>query len=112
MEDGAGSDREGAGDGSEGEVRPMVRWHGGKWVLAPWIISHFPPHQIYTEAFGGAASVLLKKPRCYAEIYNDLDGEIVNLFRVARERGKDLVALLEFDAETGEWQPRKVFFQS
>lgn len=58
-------------------TRPLLRYHGGKWRLADWLIKHFPPHNVY-----GAASVLLKKPRCYAEVYNDLDGDIVNVFRV------------------------------
>lgn len=75
--------------------RPVVRWHGGKWLLAPWIISHFPPHRVYTECFGGGGSVLLRKDRAYAEVYNDLDGKIVNLFRVLRsDRVQELVHML------------------
>jgi DNA adenine methylase len=65
-------------------TRPLLRWHGGKWLLAPWIIAQFPPHLVYVEPFGGAGSVLMRKPRCYAEIWNDLDGSVVNLFRVLR----------------------------
>lgn len=74
--------------------RPALRYHGGKWMLAPWIISHFPAHRIYVEPFGGAASVLLQKECSYGEVYNDLDGEICNLFRVIREKPAELTRAL------------------
>lgn len=75
---------------------PALRYHGGKFRLAPWILQFFPEHQTYVEPFGGAAGVLLQKPRSYAEIYNDLDGEIVNFFRVLRapETRRQLVELV------------------
>ncbi|ENO7479052.1 DNA adenine methylase [Citrobacter amalonaticus] len=64
---------------------PAIRYHGGKFRLAPWIIEQMPNHVCYVEPFGGAAGVLLQKPRSYAEVYNDLDSEVVNLFRVLRD---------------------------
>jgi DNA adenine methylase len=68
--------------------RPVLRYHGGKWLLAPWIISHFPPHEIYVEPFGGAASVLMRKKRSRVEVYNDLWTTVVNVFRVLRDSEK------------------------
>lgn len=78
-------------------TRPVLRYHGGKFRLAPRLIDLFPPHHVYTEAFGGSASVLMQKPRSHAEIYNDLDREVVNVFRVLQnpKRARRLAALLE-----------------
>lgn len=80
----------------EGPTRPVLRYHGGKYRLGRWIVGHLPSHRVYTEAYGGAASVLLQKPRSYAEVYNDMDGELCNLFRVLRDpaQARELKRLL------------------
>ncbi len=70
--------------------RPLLNYYGGKWTSAPWIISHFPEHKIYVDVFGGAASVLLRKPRSHMEIVNDIDAEIVNVYHMLRDRGDEL----------------------
>lgn len=66
---------------------PAIRYHGGKFRLAPWVMEFFPDHRIYVEPFGGAAGVLIQKPRAYSEVYNDLDGDMVNFFRVVQNAG-------------------------
>jgi DNA adenine methylase len=66
--------------------RSLLRYFGGKWAIAPWVLAHLPPHRVYVEPFGGAASILLRKPRSRIEVYNDLDEEIVTIFKVVQDR--------------------------
>lgn len=67
-------------------TKPLMRYHGAKFRLAPWVMGFFPEHHTYVEPFGGAAGVLLQKPRSASEVYNDLDGDIVNVFRVLQDQ--------------------------
>ncbi|MCF4991592.1 DNA adenine methylase, partial [Pseudomonas gessardii] len=73
---------------------------------------HFPAHTCYVESFGGAAGVLMQKSRSYAEVYNDMDGDIVNLFRVfqaeqSRNALAELLVLTPYSREEFElaWEP-------
>lgn len=82
--------------------RPALKYYGGKWQLAPWIISNFPPHDSYVEPFGGGGSVLLRKSRVALETYNDADRQVVNYFRVLRERPDELIRQLQLTAWADE----------
>ncbi len=72
------------------QIRPPVKWHGGKHRLASRITAFFPAHNTYVEPFGGAASVLLNKEPSPVEVYNDLDERVSRLFWVLREQGDEL----------------------
>lgn len=66
--------------------RSPIAWIGGKHYLAQRIINAFPAHDVYVEVFGGGAHVLARRKLGQAaEIYNDTNGDLVNLFRVIRE---------------------------
>jgi DNA adenine methylase len=72
-------------------TNPVLKYYGGKFRLGRWIISHLPEHEHYVEPFGGGGSVLFQKEPSRLETYNDLDGDVVNFFRVLRDRPDELV---------------------
>jgi site-specific DNA-adenine methylase len=68
----------------------ILHYPGSKWSMADWIISHFPEHQTYLEPFFGSGAVLFSKKRSELETINDIDGEVINLFKVIREKPDEL----------------------
>lgn len=71
-------------------MNTLLKYPGGKWRIAEWIISHFPPHKVYCEPFFGSGAVFFSKSPNYIETINDIDGNVVNLFRVCREHPEEL----------------------
>lgn len=79
-------------------MKAIMRYPGSKWGTADWIISHFPDHYeklVYVEPFSGSAAVFFSKRPSVVETINDLDGDVVNLFRILRDRPEDLRRQLE-----------------
>ncbi|MEV4474681.1 DNA adenine methylase [Nonomuraea sp. NPDC049504] len=70
-------------------------YYGAKSRLAPWILSFVPDHITYVEPFVGSGAVLLAKPPSRTEVINDLNGDVVNFWRVLRDRHDELVARLQ-----------------
>ena len=71
----------------------ILKYPGSKWTLSPWIVAHFPQgytQVTYLEPFFGSGAVFFTKERSQIETINDLDDNVVNLFRVARDRPEDL----------------------
>lgn len=68
--------------------RPVMRYHGAKFRIASWIMDFFPTHHTYIELFGGAAGVLMQKPRSESEVYNDIDSDVSNVFSVLQDPEK------------------------
>lgn len=81
--------------GSMTTPRCVVKWPGGKWAIAGWIAAQLPTTPVYLELFFGSGAVLVARPPSIAEMANDLDDQVVNLFEIIRERPDELAAALE-----------------
>ena len=77
--------------GSQGRRRIAFGWYGGKYSHLDWLLPLLPSCHHYCEPFGGSAAVLLNRDPSPVETYNDLDGEVVNFFRVLRQHKDELI---------------------
>ena len=101
-------------------MKAVLKYPGAKNRLAPWICEHIPHHDVYLEPFAGSLAVLFNKERSHIETVNDLDGNIVNFFKVLRENGKLLIGDVAFStraqlerckADCGdEWDEDEIYF--
>lgn len=84
-------------------AQPIIPWLGGKRRLANQIIPLFPPHECYVEAFcGGAALYFLRPMPAPVEVLNDLNGELVNLYRVVQNHLEEFVRQFKWAVSSRE----------
>ena len=71
--------------------RIVFGWYGGKFSHLDWLLPLLPKTHCYCEPFSGSAAVLMNRIPSPVETYNDIDGDVVNFFRVLRDRPDDLI---------------------
>lgn len=72
-------------------LKPIIPWIGGKGRLVDDILPLFPDHQCYVELFAGAAALYFNKQPAQAEVINDINGELVNLYRVVKHHLEEFI---------------------
>ncbi len=71
--------------------RIVFGWYGGKFTHLDWLLPLLPEAHHYCEPFSGSAAVLLNREPAAVETYNDIDGDVVNFFKILRDRPNDLI---------------------
>lgn len=72
-------------------AEPIIPWMGGKRRLADTLLQRFPPHECYVELFAGGAALYFLRPPAQVEVINDINGELVNLYRVVQHHLEEFV---------------------
>lgn len=89
----------------------FIPWIVGKSRLAPAIIERFPSHACYVEAFCGAAAVFFAKIPSDVEVLNDINGELVNLYRVVQNHVEEFGRQFKWalsSRQVFEWEKKKL----
>ena len=74
-----------------GRRRIVFGWYGGKFSHLDWLLPLLPDCNHYCEPFAGSGAVLINRAAAPVETYNDIDGDVVNFFRVLRDHHDDLI---------------------
>lgn len=72
-------------------AQPIIPWIGGKRRLADTLLHRFPPHTCYVELFAGGAALFFLRPPADVEVVNDVNGDVVNLYRVVQSHLEEFV---------------------
>jgi len=89
--------------------RIVFGWYGGKFSHLDWLLPLLPESHHYCEPFAGSGAVLLNRQASPVETYNDIDGEVVNFFRVLRDQHEELVRAIMLTPFSREEYHRAIY---
>lgn len=92
-------------------ANPIIPWLGGKRRLAETLLSRFPAHTCYVEVFAGGAALFFLRPPAQVEVINDINSELVNLYRVVSHHLEEFVRQFKYaisSRQVCEWEKAKV----
>jgi len=90
--------------------KPIIPWIGGKRRLADPILDKFPAHQCYVEVFAGAAAIFFEKLPSDVEVINDINSDLVNMYRVVQHHLEEFVRQFKWaltSRKIYEWEQMK-----
>ena len=77
-------------------MNPIIPWIGGKRRLADTLIPRFPAHSCYVEVFAGGAALYFLRPPAEVEVINDINGDVINLYRVVKNHLEEFVRQFKY----------------
>lgn len=83
-------------------MKRILNYPGSKWSMADKIINLMPAHETYVEPFFGSGAVFFNKPKVKVETINDMDGRLVNFFRVCRDNPEELIKAIKLTPHSRE----------
>ncbi len=91
-------------------AKPIIPWMGGKRRLVDKILPLIPEHTCYVEVFAGGAALFYNKAPSKAEVLNDINGDLVNLYRVVQNHLEEFIRQFKLaivSREVFEWEKLK-----
>lgn len=92
-------------------TKPVIPWMGGKGRISDWVISKFPVHECYVEAFTGGGAIFFAKPVADVEVINDINGELVNMYRIIKNHPEEFIRQFKWALSSRQmykWEQLKV----
>lgn len=89
--------------------RIVFGWYGGKFSHLDWLLPLLPKCHHYCEPFSGSGAVLINRESSAVETYNDIDGDVVNFFRVLRDRHEELIRVITLTPFSREEYHRAIY---